>query len=320
MPAAVGLAGGRRGTRCAAGLQAQHVGRALHALAAAVEDVGVDHGGADAPVAEELLNGPDVVAADQKVSRERMTESVARRRLRDSGGTNGSLDGSLDRSRTGVEAAELSGFAVPGQGCRGKDVLLPPLCVHFGYFLAIASASTRAPGHGPGPSGDGCLPLQGPRSRRPRARLRARRFRYPASRAGPAFPAAAGPRPGRTGNASDCRAPGPSCLHVRPTVAARTTPSLRPTSSITDEDPGWAGGVLGRLRRDAVRCADLPESRVWPPSPIRSFHDVAVFREVSQQCVVERGCAAPANSKTVSRPFGGSTQPRRQPRIPSDER
>jgi hypothetical protein len=37
------------------------VERAAHAAAAAVQHVGVDHGGAHLGVAEELLDGPDVV-------------------------------------------------------------------------------------------------------------------------------------------------------------------------------------------------------------------------------------------------------------------
>jgi len=40
----------------------QSVGRALDAVGAAVEDVGVSHGGAHVGVAEELLNRADVVA------------------------------------------------------------------------------------------------------------------------------------------------------------------------------------------------------------------------------------------------------------------
>jgi len=43
--------------------------RALYSLAAAVEDVSVDHGRLHVFVAQELLNGSDVVAAFQQVRR-----------------------------------------------------------------------------------------------------------------------------------------------------------------------------------------------------------------------------------------------------------
>ena len=45
--------------------------------AAAVEHVGIDHRGADVGVAQEFLDGADVVAPFQQVGREGMTEGVA---------------------------------------------------------------------------------------------------------------------------------------------------------------------------------------------------------------------------------------------------
>lgn len=66
-----GLGAGGRTTPVAVGVPAGHpplhsfgeqVERVSDAAPAAVEDVRVDHGGLDAPVAEELLDGPDVVS------------------------------------------------------------------------------------------------------------------------------------------------------------------------------------------------------------------------------------------------------------------
>lgn len=54
----------------------QQVRRAAHAVAAAVEHVGVDHGGLDVVVAEELLDSPDVIAVGEQVGGERSAESV----------------------------------------------------------------------------------------------------------------------------------------------------------------------------------------------------------------------------------------------------
>jgi hypothetical protein len=53
------------------------VGGAEDAGGAAVEDVGVDHGGGDVAVAEELLDGADVGAVLQQVGGEGVAEGVA---------------------------------------------------------------------------------------------------------------------------------------------------------------------------------------------------------------------------------------------------
>ncbi len=54
----------------------QQVRRAAHALAAAVEHMGVDHRRLDIPVAEELLDGPDVVAAAEEMGGEAVAKTV----------------------------------------------------------------------------------------------------------------------------------------------------------------------------------------------------------------------------------------------------
>jgi hypothetical protein len=60
------------GASCLLGLQAQGVGGALDSVAPAIQHVGIEHRGADALVAQELLDGADVVAPYQEVGRERM--------------------------------------------------------------------------------------------------------------------------------------------------------------------------------------------------------------------------------------------------------
>ena len=49
----------------------------MDAEGAAVEDVGVDHGGGDVAVAEELLDGADVVAGLEQVGGEGVAQGVA---------------------------------------------------------------------------------------------------------------------------------------------------------------------------------------------------------------------------------------------------
>ena len=53
--------------------QHETVRRAPHTSAATIEDVSVDHGRAHVPMAEELLNGADVIAAFEQVCGERVT-------------------------------------------------------------------------------------------------------------------------------------------------------------------------------------------------------------------------------------------------------
>ena len=77
MFAGIRLRGGCSLTRgCQAG--SEHVIEGtLDAEGAAVEDVGVDLGGADVGMAEQLLDGADVVAALEEVGGEAVAEAVA---------------------------------------------------------------------------------------------------------------------------------------------------------------------------------------------------------------------------------------------------
>jgi hypothetical protein len=67
------LGGGRGGW----GQEEGVVEGALDGEAASVQDVGVDHGGADVAVAEELLDGADVVAAFEEMGGEGVAKGVA---------------------------------------------------------------------------------------------------------------------------------------------------------------------------------------------------------------------------------------------------
>jgi hypothetical protein len=56
---------------------------AAHPEGAAVEDVGVDHGGSHAVVAEEFLDGADIVAGLEEVRRKAVTQGVVTRARRE---------------------------------------------------------------------------------------------------------------------------------------------------------------------------------------------------------------------------------------------
>ena len=69
--------------------------RAFDRQSAALEDVGVDHGGADILVAEQFLNGADIVPVLEKMRGEGMAKGVAGDALFDFGFGGGFLDGPL---------------------------------------------------------------------------------------------------------------------------------------------------------------------------------------------------------------------------------
>ena len=64
----------------------------------AVEDMGVDHRGADVVVTEELLHGADVVAVFEEMRGERMPQRVAGGPLVNACLTHGIFHGPLDRA------------------------------------------------------------------------------------------------------------------------------------------------------------------------------------------------------------------------------
>ena len=97
--------------------------------AATVEDMGVDHRRPDALVAEELLDGPDVVAAHQEVGGEGVTQGVAGRRLDDPRLLHRLPEGPLDSPLVEVVPAVGSAPRVGRALRRGKDVLPAPLGV-----------------------------------------------------------------------------------------------------------------------------------------------------------------------------------------------
>src|SRR5205814_4739021 len=70
---------------------------------------GVDHRRADVAMAEQLLDGPDVVTVVEQVRGEGMPERVTARVLEDAGLAQGALDGTLDDGLVQVMAAALAG-------------------------------------------------------------------------------------------------------------------------------------------------------------------------------------------------------------------
>jgi hypothetical protein len=90
-----------------------------YARGATVEDVGVDHGRGDVSVAEELLDGANVVSGLQQVCGKGVTERVAGDALADAGAVSGLADPLLDDGFMEVMAAALFGRSMK-VGARGR--------------------------------------------------------------------------------------------------------------------------------------------------------------------------------------------------------
>jgi len=104
--------------------QEHPVGWAADAGGSSVEDVSVDHCGAHVSVAEQLLDGSDVLSVLQQMSREGVTERVARGQLHDAGCAYGLLDGPLQDRLVKMMTAALSSVTVDVES-RGRKEPLP---------------------------------------------------------------------------------------------------------------------------------------------------------------------------------------------------
>ena len=89
-------------------------------------------------MAEQFLDGPDVVAVFEQVSGEAMAQRVEPRGLGEAGAAGGFLDGFLDRGIMNVVAADLSRPAL------GVTEFFFADCVRDAPFSGFARARVRA--------------------------------------------------------------------------------------------------------------------------------------------------------------------------------
>jgi hypothetical protein len=92
---------------------------------ATIEDVGVDHGGGDVAVTEELLDGADVVARLEEVGGEAVPEGVAGGRFGEVSGLTGGVEGALEHCFVEVVASKLAAVISVVASC-GEDPLPRP--------------------------------------------------------------------------------------------------------------------------------------------------------------------------------------------------
>jgi hypothetical protein len=109
---------------------------AANAAGASIQDVGVDHRGADLLVAKQLLDRADIIASFQKVGREGVTEGVGRDVLWNSGSNSGAPDLPLDDRLVKVVATDFTGGGVDIGAARREYPLPGPLPGRRGVLAA----------------------------------------------------------------------------------------------------------------------------------------------------------------------------------------
>src|SRR6266571_774538 len=127
------------------GRTSQAIGRALNRPSAPVQDVRVDHRRADVAVAEELLDGADVVAGPDELGGERMPKHVRRGGLGDSRPPGGLRDRLLDHGLMQMVAVPDAGPPVRVVRRSRKDVLPSPLAVGVAVLASERVGKRRPP-------------------------------------------------------------------------------------------------------------------------------------------------------------------------------
>jgi len=110
------------------------VGRASDGAWAPVQDVCVDHGGADILVAEEFLNCPNVVAVLQLVGGKGVAKHVAAHALGDARSKGGDPDGTLEDGFVKVMTSAFAGGPVEIHAGRREHPLPGPLVPGVGVL------------------------------------------------------------------------------------------------------------------------------------------------------------------------------------------
>lgn len=112
---------------------------------AAVEDVGVDHGGAYVALAEQLLNGADIVAVLQKMGGEGVPDGVADRGPGDARATGGRTHRLLRHGFVQVMPPHLAVSHATYRRAAGKTNCQPQLVAALEYLRSSALGTATLP-------------------------------------------------------------------------------------------------------------------------------------------------------------------------------
>ena len=110
------------------------VNGAAHAEAGAIADVGVNHRGRDILVAEEFLDGTNIITVLQQMGSKTVPKGMAACRFFDTAGSNGILDGVLKVSLRHVMAASFAAARVDCDFLGREDILPGPFARGFRIF------------------------------------------------------------------------------------------------------------------------------------------------------------------------------------------
>ena len=102
--------------------------------AGAVQDMGVNHGGRDVFVAEQLLNRTDVVAVFKQMRGEAVSEGMAACRFSDSGCSDCQFDRVLKVLFGDVMPPQIARARIEGRLCGGKEILPDEVAGGIGIF------------------------------------------------------------------------------------------------------------------------------------------------------------------------------------------
>jgi hypothetical protein len=114
---------------------ASAVQRRFDGKSAALEDVGVDHGGFDVFVSEEFLNRSDVVTVLKEMSGETVAKGVRGNPFLNSGESGGFFDGFLKGGFVDVVTLGDAGARILGKVRGGKYILPKPFAVSVWIFF-----------------------------------------------------------------------------------------------------------------------------------------------------------------------------------------
>src|SRR5437870_5739930 len=110
------------------------VKRAVDRTAAALQHMGIDHGGTHVLVSQEFLQGTDIVAVLQQMRGETVPQGVTAAALGDAGLLESLFYGSLEHRFRHMVSALNSRTRIDGAFRGGKDILPDPGCAGTGAF------------------------------------------------------------------------------------------------------------------------------------------------------------------------------------------
>ncbi len=112
----------------------ERIQRAVYRKPALVKDVGIDHSGAHIFMAEEVLDGPDVVAVFQEMGGETVAEGMRGALFGDSRLPDGGFDGTLGGSGIEMMPSDITAAWIFRARFRWKEELPAPFAVGQGIF------------------------------------------------------------------------------------------------------------------------------------------------------------------------------------------